>query len=84
MPCLKVSLESDAPIGMHVTAHVRIVRGGGDKEDSDDVWRAWLAPFALRRRCSCRRRAHMFSRLIGVTSLRTTTPHQLYRYAAVL
>jgi hypothetical protein len=26
MPCLKVSLESDAPIGMHVKTQVRIVR----------------------------------------------------------
>jgi hypothetical protein len=27
MPCLKVSLESDAPIGMHIRAQQRIVRG---------------------------------------------------------
>jgi hypothetical protein len=39
MPCLKVSLESDAPIGMHVKGYVRIVRGGGERsEDNVHSW----------------------------------------------
>jgi hypothetical protein len=65
MPCLKVSLESDAPIGMHVTAHVRIVRGVGVF-----VCCQWLG-WRLRRRCPTLHAgfSHMLARLIGDASL---------------
>jgi len=80
MPCLKVSLESDAPIGMHVKlscGHLVVLQVSA--RSSRLGW--WLRRHRKRRGLS-----HMLSRLTGVacfTILHFIRPHRRSRHTSL-
>jgi hypothetical protein len=77
MPCLKVSLESDAPIGMHVKTQVRIVRGVRVRHT---IVHSLAGGYVGTANAGC---AHMLSRLIGDAS-HCSPPHPQTRSSTAL